>query len=122
MKSDLFRSMPPMRHDRIWANSEVLAHIISVTGSDLPGAIKTFQYLRNRGHIVFTVRNRTWAGAEHVPNESDGQFRIRVSGEVSELRRIIKENLAKYRKLQASHDLLLENFNNLVSHINKNRG
>ncbi len=114
--------MTPMRHDRIWANSEVLAHIMTVTGSDMPGAIKTFQYSRNSGHIVFTVRNRTWAGAEHVPNENDGQFRIRLSGEVSELRRIIKENLAKCRKLQAYQDLLLENFNNLVSQINKNRG
>lgn len=122
MKSDLFRSMPPMRHDRILANSEVLAHIMTVTGSDMPGAIKTFQYLRNSGHIVFTLWNRKWKGADYFPHETDEQFRVRVSAEMLQLRKKDKENLDRHNKLQASHDELIENFTNLVKFVNQGRG
>jgi hypothetical protein len=111
-----------MRHDRITANSEVLGHIMTVTGSDMPGAIKTFQYLRNSGHIVFTLWNRKWKGADYFPHETDEQFRVRVSAEILHLRKKDKENLDRHNKLQASHDELIENFTNLVKFVNQGRG
>ena len=122
MKSDKFRFMPPLGHDRVFIKSEVLAHIAEVTGQSIEQTARTFHYLRNKGHLVFNSRTRKWSGAEYIPTENDEQFRARMASELAELRKICKENLAKCRSLQSANDIILENFNALVSHVNQKKG
>jgi hypothetical protein len=106
MTSDLFRSMPPKRHDRDPAKSGVLAYIQELTGVSLEQASRTFHYLRNKKHLVFDQRGRWWRGVEYVPLESEEERAARVQSELHELRAEVKELTALVKRLRESHNEL----------------
>lgn len=83
--------MPPKRHYRDNAESEVLAYIMAQTGEDLGQAIKTFRYLRNKRHLVFDRVYRWWRGAEYCPPETDEEFRRRTISEINRLTGELRE-------------------------------
>ena len=122
MKCDLFRRMEPRRHDRIPERSAVLAFIASEAGCDLPTAQRTFHYLRNKGHLIFLIRGRIWQGAEHVPFETEDENRMRVAGEMADLRRQVRESLAKVKHLQGVLSQVVEQHNALAKIIHDQKG
>ena len=122
MTCDLFRRMEPRRHDRIPERSAVLAFIASEAGCDLPTAQRTFHYLRNKGHVVFLNRGRIWQGAEHVPFESEDDRRMRLAGEMADLRRQVRDSLAKVKHMQAVLGQVVEQHNALAKIIHAQKG
>ena len=110
MKSDLFRAMPPKRHDRRLEHSAVVQHIAEILGESLEQAGRTFQYLRNRRHVVFEVRGRWWRGAEFVPLETDAERAARTQAELNQIRGEVSRLAALVDKLRASHNALAESF------------
>jgi len=122
MTADIFRRMEPRRHDRDPALSAVLAYICEVTGADLSAAQRTFHYLRNKGHVVFTTRGRIWQGAEHVPFETEDENRMRVAGEMADLRRQVRESLAKVKQMQALLNQVVEQHNALAKIVHDKKG
>lgn len=107
MTSARFRSMPPLRHDRDPARSAVLAHIQAATGCDLAQAGRTFHYLRNKGHLVFTKAGRTWKGVEYLAEESEHAYRARMAAENCSLRADLDSLQRLVAKLRVSHNALL---------------
>lgn len=104
MICDQFRQMPPTRHDRDPTQSAVLAHIQATLGCDLPKAISTFHYLRNRRHLVFNRAGRTWRGVEHTPEESDRTYRSRMEATVATLEARLRTLETQCERLrQANH-------------------
>jgi len=122
MTCDLFRRMEPRRHDRIPERSAVLAFIASEAGCDLPTAQRTFHYLRNKGHLIFLTRGRIWQGAEHVTFETEDDRRMRIAGEMADLRRQVRESLAKVKHLQGVLAEVVEQHNALAKIVHDLRG
>ena len=122
MTADLFRRMEPRRHDRVPERSQVLAYICEVTNCDLPAAQRTFHYLRNKGHVIFLQRGRIWQGAEHVTFETEDDRRMRIAGEMAELRRQVRESLAKVKHLQGVLSHVVEQHNALAKIVHDLRG
>ena len=122
MKCDLFRRMEPRRHDRRPELSAVLAYICELSGADLPTAQRTFHYLRNKGHLIFLIRGRIWQGAEHVPFESEDDRRMRLAGEMADLRRQVRESLAKVKHMQAVLSQVVEQHNALAKIVHDQKG
>jgi hypothetical protein len=114
--------MEPRRHDRNPECSAVLAFIAFTAGCDLPTAQRTFHYLRNKGHLVFTTRGRIWQGAEHVPFESEDDRRMRLAGEMADLRRQVRESLAKVNHMQAVLAQVVEQHNALAKIVHDQKG
>lgn len=110
MKSDLFRAMPPKRHDRRLDQSAVVQHIAETLGESLEQAARTFRYLRNKGHVVFEQRGRWWRGAEFVPLESTEERAARTQAELNQVRGEVSRLAALVDKLRASHNALAESF------------
>lgn len=110
MKADLFRQMPPKRHDRRLDQSAVVQHIAEMLGESLEQAARTFRYLRNKGHLVFDPRGRWWRGTEYVPIETDAERASRVQAELNEIRGEVSRLSALVDKLRASHNALAESF------------
>lgn len=107
MIRDQFRDMPPKRHDRDPAKSAVLAHIMATIGCNLEQATRTFHYLRNRGHLRFQKAGRLWMGVDHTSDESEAQFRARITAENAFLHRRIGQLEHLVGKLRASHNELV---------------
>lgn len=107
MTRDQFRSMPPKRHDRDLAKSEVVTHIATTSGCNLEQAARTFHYLRNRGHLRFQKAGRLWMGVDHTPEESEAQFRVRITAENAFLQRRVGQLEHLVGKLRASHNELV---------------
>ena len=122
MTCDIFRRMEPRRHDRIPERSAVLAFIASEAGCDLPTAQRTFHYLRNKGHLIFLTRGRIWQGAEHVAFESEDDRRMRIAGEMADLKRQVRESLAKVKHLQGVLSQVVEQHNALAKIVHDLRG
>ena len=114
--------MEPRRHDRIPERSAVLAFIASEAGCDLHTAQRTFHYLRNKGHLVFTTRGRIWQGAEHVPFETQDENRMRIAGEMADLRRQVRDSLAKVKLMQALLNQVVEQHNALAKIVHEKIG
>ena len=110
MTRDQFRTMPPMRHDRDPARSDVLAHISATAGCDLEQAARTFHYLRNKGHLRFQKAGRLWMGVEHTPDESEAQFRGRMAAEVAALQ-------AKVLRLEDLLERMKQAHNQVCDHL-----
>jgi hypothetical protein len=108
MTCDEFRTMPPKRHDTDPARSAVLAHIMATAGCDLEQAKRTFHYLRNKGHLRFQKAGRLWMGAEHTPEESEAEFRVRMASELASLRRQVGQLEHLVGRLRASHNELVQ--------------
>lgn len=108
MIRDQFRSMPPLRHDKDPGKSAILARIMELRGCDLGRAIHTFHYLRRKRHIVFSKAGRTWSGVEHVPVESEAEYRARMTRENAELRAKVAKLETLADKLRKSHNSLLD--------------
>lgn len=69
----MFSCMPPLRHDKDPAQSEVLAHIaaeLDANGKDASRAQAVFEMIRNprRKIIIYDHKAKVWKGVEH---ESD---------------------------------------------------
>ena len=110
MIRDQFRTMPPKRHDRLPERSQVLAHIMATRGCDLEQAISTFHYLRRRGHLRFQKAGRLWMGVEHIPDESEAQFRGRMAAEVAALQ-------AKVSRLEDLLERIKQAHNQVCDHL-----
>jgi NAD-specific glutamate dehydrogenase len=117
MKSDLFRSMPPMRHNRVLAKSAVLAHIQEATGESPEAAVRTFRYLRNKRHIIFDRAFRWWRGVEYVGHESEDDFRRRVTSEVNRLTITVRRLRTQLEQQAETIKALSENNSRMVSAI-----
>lgn len=106
MKAELFRTMPPKRHDRDLERSSVVQYIADRLDCDLETASKTFRYLRNKGHLVFTTRGRFWRGAEFVPDEPEAQRSARMQGEINALRIELNRLTDLVDKMREKHNEL----------------
>jgi hypothetical protein len=62
---DQFGKMPPLKHDKTIASSEVVIHISQAMACDIERANKLFNELRKRRIIVFDKLDRTWHGIDN---------------------------------------------------------
>jgi hypothetical protein len=95
---DQFGKMPPLKHDKIIASSEVVMHIASGVSCDIERANKLFNELRKRRIIVFDKLDRTWHGIDNRSIRHTDSDRIRML----EIRLETLEN--KHKKLLAASD------------------
>ena len=97
---DQFGKMPPLKHDKITASSEVVMHIASGISCDIERANKLFNELRKRRIIVFDKLDRTWHGIDNRSIRHTDSDRIRML----EIRLETLEN--KHKKLLAAYRAL----------------
>lgn len=110
MTRDIFRTMPPLRHNRDPAKSDVILHIADKLGCDLKRADATFRYLRNNGHLRFKEAGRWWMGVEYAPEETEPVYRARMASEVAFL-------MAKLKRLESDHKHLKSLHNEMVKRL-----
>lgn len=108
MIRDLFRSMPPLRHDRDPAKSQVLAHIMQVRNCDPRQAENTFHYLRRKGHVAFKKAGRIWVGSDYTPEETEAEFRSRTTSELNALRSELSQLKALVKRIREAHNSLVD--------------
>jgi hypothetical protein len=94
---DQFGKMPPLKHDKIMASSEVVMHIAKGVSCDIERANKLFNELRKRRIIVFDKLDRTWHGIDNRSIRHTDSDRIRML----EIRLETLEN--KHKKLLAAY-------------------
>lgn len=75
---DQFGKMPPLKHDKTIASSEVVIHISQAMACDIERANKLFNELRKRHIIVFDKLDRTWHGIDNRTIRHTDSDRIRA--------------------------------------------
>ena len=99
---DQFGKMPPLKHDKTIASSEVVIHISQAMACDIERANKLFNELRKRHIIVFDKLDRTWHGIDNRSSRRTDADRIRAR----EIRLGSLET--KHRKLLAAYRAHIE--------------
>ena len=94
---DQFGKMPPLKHDKTIASSEVVIHISQALACDIERANKLFNELRKRRIIVFDKLERTWHGIDNRSIRHTDSDRIRAL----EIR--LESLETKHRKLLAAY-------------------
>jgi hypothetical protein len=75
---DQFGKMPPLKHDKTIASSEVVIHISQSLACDIERANKLFNELRKRKIIVFDKLDRSWHGVDNRTIRHTDSDRIRA--------------------------------------------
>lgn len=111
----VFSEMPPKTHHKEPEQSEVLAYIMQMLGSDMDKAIRAFNSMRNHDSkvLIYNRTHATWHGAEWIPSDEKEGNKV-ISRRITQAERKLEDCMASIRKMKRTIDNIEDALNKLI--------